>query len=203
MLLQSAQLPPAQVQRAWESLHRNLQLQAQIVDDLLDVSRIVTGKLSLERHPVDVLSILTESVEEAGIAAGAKGVSLRRTLPGGHAILPGDAGRLRQIFGNLLSNAVKFTPAGGTIDIEAAFQDDTLVIRITDSGVGMTPEFARNAFGRFTQADYSVRREHGGLGLGLAIAHELTARHGGSISASSPGLGRGSTFEVRLPINRR
>jgi PAS domain S-box-containing protein len=200
MLLQNAQLPPDQAQRAWESLHRNLQLQAQIVDDLLDVSRIVTGKLSLERTTLDPLGILAESVDEAGIAAAAKGVTIRRRLPAAPATMQGDANRLRQVFSNILSNAVKFTPSGGAIEVEAVRHADTLAIRISDTGAGMTPEFARNAFGRFTQADYSVRREHGGLGLGLAIAHELVVRHGGSIAASSPGLGRGSTFEVRLPL---
>ncbi|HXW04146.1 MAG TPA: PAS domain-containing sensor histidine kinase [Vicinamibacterales bacterium] len=202
-MLQQGGLDPHQTRRAWESLQRNLRLQAQIVEDLLDVSRIVTGKLTLQPVRCDALAILREAVEEALPSAARQGVHLSVALPPGPADVNGDSGRLRQVFGNLLANAVKFTPGGGRIDVEATVHGDRLVTRITDTGIGMSPEFARSAFDRFSQADYSVRREHGGLGLGLAIAYDLTVRHGGTMSATSPGPGQGSTFLVTLPLLHR
>jgi PAS domain S-box-containing protein len=200
MMLESGTLSPEQASRAWQSLHRNLHRQAYIVDDLLDVARIASGKLTLERSRIDALAVIRESAEEAEAAATAKGVRLARSIPPGTREVRGDADRLRQILGNLLSNAVKFTPEGGSVDIDVSVNGETLRIRITDTGIGMSPEFVRTAFDRFSQADRSVRREHSGLGLGLAIAHELTLRHGGTITASSPGPGCGSSFEVTLPV---
>jgi signal transduction histidine kinase len=112
----------------------------------------------------------------------------------------GDEGRLHQVINNLLSNAVKFTPAGGWVDVECGTAGRSVLVRISDSGIGMEPEFLGSVFDRFSQADTSIRREHAGLGLGLAIARELIARHGGTITAASAGKNKGSTFEVRLPL---
>lgn len=199
-LLQRGALTPEQEQRAWASLNRNLQLQAKIVEDLLDVSRIVTGKLALENTRLDIIGLLREAVDSSEVTATGKGLRVQLSVPDAPVYVMGDTDRLRQVFGNLLSNAVKFTPEGGRIDVTVTPDGQMVSITVTDTGIGMEPEFVERAFDRFSQADFTTRREHSGLGLGLAIAHELTVRHGGTLTARSEGPGRGSLFEVRLPL---
>jgi PAS domain S-box-containing protein len=199
-MLRSGTLTPDQAERAWNSLQRNLSLQAQIIEDLLDVSRIVTGKLSLDERPIDVRILLDEALEEITPLAMSKGLQLGITGTEAPATIIGDAVRLRQVLTNLLGNAVKFTPAGGRVSIDWRVEDGWVDIRVSDTGIGIDPDFLSQVFDRFSQADTTSRREFTGLGLGLAIARELVVRHGGTIAAHSDGTGRGSTFEIRLPL---
>jgi PAS domain S-box-containing protein len=196
--LRSGKLGPEDAGRAWDSLSRNVQLQARIIEDLLDVSRIVTGKLSLRSEPVDIDAVAKEAGDEIQTIAAVKGVHVTATCES-HARVLGDPVRLRQILANLLSNGVKFTPAGGRVELTCRRQDTRVLLQVTDTGIGIAPNIRGTLFDRFTQADSSVRRESGGLGLGLAIARELVGRHGGTIEAHSPGAGQGATFTVRLP----
>ncbi len=199
-MLRSGTLTPEQSERAWNSLQRNLALQAQIIEDLLDVSRIVTGKLSLEPRPLDVRKLLDDALEEITPLAMSKGLQLGLTGPDVAVTIVGDAIRLRQVLTNLLGNAVKFTPAGGRVSVESHTQDGWVDIKVTDTGIGIDQDFLSQVFDRFSQADTTARREFTGLGLGLAIARELIVRHGGQIRAHSDGRGRGATFEIRLPV---
>jgi PAS domain S-box-containing protein len=199
-MLRSGTLTPDQADRAWNSLQRNLALQAQIIEDLLDVSRVVTGKLSLEEEPIEVRRLLEDALEEITPLAMSKGLQLALAAPDAPVAIVGDAIRLRQVLTNLLGNAVKFTPGGGRVAVDARVEDGWVIIRVTDTGIGIDPDFLSQVFDRFTQADTTSRREFTGLGLGLAIVRELVMRHGGRISAHSGGRGKGSTFEIRLPI---
>lgn len=199
--LKGGHLDAGQQARAWDSLIRNVQAQARIIDDLLDVSRIVTGKLVLHRQPVSIQALLHSTVEEMRAVAERQQLDLEIRLPDEPVSVVADEGRLRQVFGNLLANAIKFTPPGGLIILEGERDGGSVLIRVRDTGAGIDPDFLPHIFDRFSQADPSVRREHGGLGLGLAIARELVVRHGGALTAASPGPGRGATFTVRLPLS--
>ena len=199
-MLRSGTLTPEQADRAWNSLQRNLALQAQIIEDLLDVSRIVTGKLSLDERPLEVRNVLDDALEEITPLAMSKGLQLGLTGPAVPVTINGDAIRLRQVLTNLLGNAIKFTPAGGRVAVDAHLDGAWVVIRVTDTGIGIDPDFLSQVFDRFSQADTTSRREFTGLGLGLAIARELIVRHGGRITARSDGRGQGSVFEIRLPV---
>ena len=198
-LLRGGRLDEMQAGRAWVSLQRNLALQARIIEDLLDISRVVTGRLTLDRRHVDFASIVRETVDEMAVAAAAKDVRVALEVAPGETMMMGDPARLRQIVTNLLSNAVKFTSAGGRIDVGLRVESDEVVLRVTDTGVGIAPDFLPHVFERFSQADSTARREFGGLGLGLAITRELVSLKGGTVSADSAGIGHGATFEVRLP----
>ena len=202
-MLRSGTLTPDQADRAWNSLQRNLALQAQIIEDLLDVSRIVTGKLSLDERPIDVRALLDEALEEITPLAMSKGLQLGLTGPDVAVTIVGDAVRLRQVLTNLLGNAVKFTPAGGRVSLDWRVEGGWVDIRVSDTGIGIDSDFLSRVFDRFSQADTTSRREFTGLGLGLAIARELVMRHGGTIGAHSDGYGRGATFEIRLPLHRQ
>jgi PAS domain S-box-containing protein len=201
-MLRGGRLDAVQADRAWDSLQRNLALQARIIEDLLDISRVVTGRLTLDRRHVDVAAIVRETVDENAAGARAKDVTLALEVISeapAYTSLIGDPARLRQIVTNLLSNAIKFTSAGGRVDVVLRASDEELVLRVTDTGVGISPEFLPRVFERFSQADSTSRREFGGLGLGLAITREIVTLKGGTISADSAGVGQGATFEVRLP----
>lgn len=202
-MLQSGTLSPEGTARSWASLNRNLQMLMQIIDDLLDISRIVTGKLALEIERLDAVALLREIIEEFKTAAEARGVDLSIDCAGDAAWIDADRGRFRQIFSNLLSNALKFTAEGGTIDVRCTSSDDTLRLDVIDTGIGIDPEFLPRLFERFSQGDATVQRTHAGLGLGLAITRELVSRHGGSVTATSGGPGRGATFSVVLPLTAR
>ena len=183
-----------------ELIRRNALAQAQLVGDLLDLSRIVTGKMRLEVRKVDVVEVMHDALAAVRPACDAKLIQLRHAIESGLEPLQADPGRLRQILWNLMSNAVKFTPEGGVIDVAIARADSHLELRVSDTGVGISAPFLPHLFERFRQADASASRTHGGLGIGLALVKELTEAHGGQVRAYSDGEGKGATFVVRLPI---
>ena len=181
-------------------IERNSRAQVKLIEDILDVSRIISGKLKLELRPIDLDGVLRAAVEVIRPAADAKSVALRADGSGGALVL-GDPDRLQQVLWNLLSNAVKFTPAGGHVDAAIERVGRNLRVVVTDSGKGIDPDFLPYVFERFRQADSSTTRRHGGLGLGLAIVRHVVELHGGSVRAASAGLDRGSTFVIKLPIH--
>jgi signal transduction histidine kinase/ActR/RegA family two-component response regulator len=181
-------------------IERNSRAQVKLIEDILDVSRIISGKLRLELRPIDLDGVLRAAIEVIRPAADAKSVALREGGSCGALVL-GDPDRLQQVLWNLLSNAVKFTPAGGHVDAAIERAGRNLRVVVTDSGKGIEPDFLPYVFERFRQADSSTTRRHGGLGLGLAIVRHVVELHGGSVRASSEGLDRGSTFVIKLPIH--
>jgi signal transduction histidine kinase len=199
-LLRAGPLNEQQKLRAAESIERAARSQAQLIEDLLDVSRIVTGKFRLKMQDVDVGSVLRMAVESLRLVAHAKQVVLTFAQPGTAAMVRGDADRLQQVFWNLLSNAVKFTPAGGCVDAQLEQTGDHIRIKIVDTGVGIAREFLPYVFDRFRQADSTSTRQHTGMGLGLAIVRHVVELHGGKVHADSPGENMGSTFTVTLPM---
>ena len=184
---------------AIEVIERNTRLQAQIVEDLLDVSRIISGKMTLETHDVVPSAVLRAAVDGVGGLAAAKGLQIELNILADVGTVRGDGGRLLQVFSNLLSNAVKFTPAGGRIVVAAWRDGGGLRVGVTDSGRGIDPALLPYVFEPFRQAEGASRRTHTGLGLGLAIVRHLVELHGGHVEAASPGLGQGATFTVWLP----
>ena len=184
--------------RALDGLDRNVKVQKQLINELLDVSRIERGKIELDRTTVDLRALLQESVEAVRADAAAKALSVDLTASA--ATVYGDYSRLRQISDNLLNNAVQFTPAGGRIAVSLSVSDGHAVVQIRDNGLGIEPAFLPHVFESFRQAPNSPDA-HGGLGLGLAIARQLAVLHGGAISADSDGVGHGATFTVRLPVS--
>ena len=199
-MLQSGSLETETAARAIETIQRNAKSQAQIIDDILDVSRIITGNLYLELNPVELAPVLEAAVNVVRPTADAKGIQIDLDFEPEPAAVPGDVNRLQQVFWNLLSNAVKFTPAGGRVTVGLHHVDSHVEITVTDTGQGITSQFLPFVFDRFRQADSTSTRRHGGLGLGLAIARHLVEIHGGSISARSGGAGTGAVFAVRLPL---
>ncbi|MGB7414714.1 MAG: ATP-binding protein, partial [Thermosynechococcaceae cyanobacterium] len=197
-LLQRGQLNEQKTAKAFEVIVRNAQAQAQLIDDLLDVSRILRGKLSLQREDVDLALVTRAALETGRLAAEAKSIEIHEQLA--TATVIGDVGRLQQIIWNLISNAVKFTPAGGRIEVGLQCQAAQALISIRDTGKGIPPEFLPYVFDRFRQEDSATTRQFGGLGLGLAIVRNLVELHGGTIDVDSPGEGQGATFTVALPL---
>jgi signal transduction histidine kinase len=198
-IIRTTDMDPATLERAIASIERNAQSQARVVEDLIELSRVVTGKLQLRTKPVDVRSVVEASLDVVRTAAQAKNVSLKANLAGSPVMVSGDRDRLQQVVWNLLSNAVKFTESGGTVAVDVTADQRSCAITITDTGIGISSEFLPHIFERFRQADQSTTREHGGLGLGLAIAKEITELHGGVLKASSGGRGHGSRFTLVLP----
>jgi len=188
--------------RALEAIRRNIHTQTQIVDDLLDVSAIIMGKLRLSIREVDADECMREALGTLRPAAEAKGIELEYLLDPGPVFVSADPARLQQIAWNLLSNSIKFTNRGGRVGLRLRLDDGRVVISVSDTGCGIAPEFLPHVFDRFSQADGSISRAHGGLGLGLAIVRHLTELHGGVVEAESEGEGRGATFTVRLPAAR-
>lgn len=186
--------------RGVEAIHRNALTQKQLIDDLLDMSAIVSGKLRLELGTVDLVRIAESAADAVAPLAQPKQVRIERRLGAGPAWVKGDAVRLQQVIWNLLSNAVKFSREGGDVRLEVLAEGDRWLCRVTDRGVGIAPAFLQHVFERFRQQDSSTRRRHGGLGLGLGIVKQLVEAHGGEVSAHSDGEGRGARFEVRLPV---
>jgi signal transduction histidine kinase/ActR/RegA family two-component response regulator len=197
-VLRASAVSPATEARALESIERNARAQARLIEDLLEVSRIVTGKLRLQVRPADLAAIVDSAVEVVQPAAAAKRITLTPEITARPAMTSGDPDRLQQVVWNLLSNAVKFTLPGGDIMVRLR-RDNGYVLTVVDDGIGFDPAFVPHMFEPFRQADGSASREHGGLGLGLAIVRQITELHGGTVSASSAGHGQGATFEVRLP----
>ena len=193
--------PPREMrEQAYDVIGRNTRAQTQIVNDLLDVSRITSGKLGLELRPLDLREVLRAAIETVEPTARVKGVILESALPARPAYSVGDPDRLQQVAWNLISNAVKFTPRGGQVTVELNRQDSCYVIEVRDSGAGIEPEFLPFVFERFRQADASSTRRNGGLGLGLSIVRYLVEQHGGGCEVESQGAGTGATFRARLPI---
>jgi len=199
-MMRLGKLTPANVERAVETIYRNAKSQSQLVADLLDVSRIISGKLRLDVRTVDLLYIVNAAIDSIRPAADAKGIRLQAILDSAVGPISGDADRLQQIVWNLLTNAVKFTPKGGRIQVQLQRVNSHVEIVVTDSGIGISKEFLPHVFDRFRQADASSTRIHGGLGLGLSIVHQLVDLHGGSVSVESEGEGKGATFTISLPF---
>ena len=199
-MLRLGKLTPPNTERAIETIYRNAKSQAQLVADLLDVSRIISGKLQLDVRPVDLLSIINAAIDSIRPAADAKDIRLQAVLDPAAGQIHGDGDRLQQIVWNLLTNAVKFTPKGGRIQVKLQRIDSQVEIVVSDSGVGISKDFLPYVFDRFRQADASTTRIHGGLGLGLSIVHQLVDLHGGSVSVASEGEGKGATFTISLPF---
>jgi signal transduction histidine kinase/ActR/RegA family two-component response regulator len=185
--------------RALHVIERNAAAQKKIIDDMLDMARIVAGKLRLEMQPVDLLSVVLAAVDVVMPSATAKRITLHTSLDPKTPRVLGDQDRLQQVIWNLLSNALKFTPSGGTIDVRLAIAGKSARIVVSDTGQGITQEFLPEVFERFRQNDASSARRHGGLGLGLALVHELVELHGGTVSAASEGHNKGATFTIDLP----
>ena len=198
-LLRTGPLDESQKQRATEAIERAARSQAQLIEDLLDVSRIVTGKFRLVKQDVDVGRVLQLAIDSLRLVAQAKQLTINLSREGESARISGDPDRLQQVFWNLLSNAVKFTPAGGRVDVRLRPAAEDVSITVTDTGVGIDPEFLPYVFERFRQADSTSTRQHSGMGLGLAIVRHVVDLHGGSVRADSAGEGRGSVFTVVLP----
>ncbi|MFL6604643.1 MAG: response regulator [Steroidobacteraceae bacterium] len=198
-LLRTRRLDEPTQERALETIERNARAQKRLIEDLLDVSRIVTGKVALEIMPVDPRRVVEAALETMAPAAQAKQITVVPLLDTGVATVRGDFARLQQIVCNLLSNAIKFTPSGGKVDVCLAHRNEEAEISVSDSGQGIKPEFLPLVFDRFRQEDGSISRRHGGLGLGLAIVRHLVELHAGSVEAFSAGEGKGSRFVVRLP----
>jgi signal transduction histidine kinase len=191
---------PSKQARAMEILERNAQVLTQIVEDVLDVSRIISGKLRLNVQQVDLSSVVEDAIGTIMPAADAKGVRIETDIDGAVPHVAGDPERLQQVAWNLLTNAVKFTPRGGVILVRLAQDEAHAQLIVSDTGRGIAPDFLPHLFERFRQADSRFSREHGGLGLGLAIASEIVATHGGTIDAQSGGEGTGARFTVALPL---
>ncbi|OCQ89948.1 hypothetical protein BCD64_18585 [Nostoc sp. MBR 210] len=198
-LLQTRQFDAAKTAEALATIERNAKLQCQLIDDLLDVAKILRGKLNIDEAPVNLVFVLESALDTVRTAAVAKSILLHSTLPPIGQV-SGDSARLQQIFWNLLSNAIKFTPAGGRVDVQLQRVDNQAQITISDTGKGIKPDFLPHIFESFRQEDASTTRKYGGLGLGLAIVQYLVEAHGGTIQADSPGEGQGAIFTVTLPL---
>jgi len=200
LLRSPGSLPPEQVTRGLEAIERNATIQTQIVSDVLDISRITSGKVRLSPRRVDVRDVVTAAVDTTRLAAEAKRIDLQSTLPPDPQVVWADADRLQQVVLNLLSNAVKFTPPRGRVEATLTARDSRIALTVRDNGMGIAPEFLPHVFETFRQADASSSRTHGGLGLGLAIVKRLVELHGGQVSAQSEGEGRGTAVTVTLPV---
>jgi signal transduction histidine kinase/ActR/RegA family two-component response regulator len=199
-LLRDNDFDPASMAKALTTIERNAKLQAQLIEDLLDISRIVSGKLHLDRRPSNLAPIIKAATEAMRPAAEAKEISLIASLGSADRPVMIDTDRIQQVIGNLLSNAVKFTPPGGRIEVRLEQSESEAMISVRDTGIGISPEFLPHVFERFRQADGGSARKYGGLGLGLSIVRRLVELHNGSVMVESPGEGRGATFMVKMPL---
>ncbi|HXT64627.1 MAG TPA: response regulator [Pyrinomonadaceae bacterium] len=198
-LMRSKKLNEEEVARALQTIERNARSQSQLIDDLLDVSRIITGKLSIDRGRVNLAKVIDAALDATRPLAEAKQIQFINSTTEKESFVLGDPTRLQQIFWNLFSNAVKFTPQGGQVNIAAQTAHSRISVSVADTGVGIKPEFLPFIFDRFRQADGSTTREHGGLGLGLAIVRHLVELHGGTVQVESDGIDCGTTFTVTIP----
>ncbi|MEB3216873.1 MAG: ATP-binding protein [Nostocales cyanobacterium 94392] len=199
-LLRANKLPPHRIDQALETIERNAALQAEMIRDLLDVSRILRGKLQLNPVNVDLINIINAAIETVRLAADTKSIQIITNLPPETAFIKGEPNRLQQIFWNLLSNAVKFTPSGGTVNVELNQENKQAKVQVSDTGKGISSDFLPYVFDYFRQENSSSTRNAGGLGLGLAIVRHLVELHGGQIQVESPGIGKGTTFTVEIPL---
>lgn len=199
-ILRAGDMSAESVERAVEVIHRNVQTQNRLIEDILDVSRIITGKMTLETKPVELTNVIEAALEVARPAAIAKHITINTSFDNDSNFVSGDSNRLQQIIWNVVNNAVKFTPSGGRVDVTLNQTDHHAEVEIKDSGEGIAQEFLPFVFERFRQADGKHNRKHGGLGLGLAIVRHLTEMHGGTVAAHSDGEGLGATFKINLPL---
>ena len=199
-MLQRANLDEETQTRALETIERNAKSQAQLIEDILDVSRMISGKMRLQMAPVDIASVIKTAVDAVQLAANSKDIDLQITLGSPSRYVLGDSNRLQQVVWNLLSNAIKFTPAGGRVAVRFEVDGSHARITVSDTGQGIGEEFLPHVFERFRQADGASTRIHGGLGLGLALVRHLVELHGGTVAARSDGRGRGAAFIVELPL---
>jgi signal transduction histidine kinase/ActR/RegA family two-component response regulator len=199
-MLGSGGLDEANTRRAIETIERNAKMQSKLIEEVLDVSRIVSGKMKLEVRPIDLTGLVEAAIDAVLPAAEAKGIRLQRVLDSGANMVSGDSARLQQVVWNLLANAIKFTPKGGRVQVRLERINSHVEIVVTDSGQGINPDILPFVFDRFRQADSSTTRTHGGLGLGLAIVRHLVELHGGSVEVESAGAELGATFTVKLPL---
>jgi PAS domain S-box-containing protein len=199
-MLRTGKLDEENRARALESIERNATLQSKLIDDLLDVSRIITGKLTLDRRPLEIAHVVSDAVNTVRPAADAKNIAIETSFDVDAEPVFGDANRLQQVVWNLLSNAVKFTPKNGRIEVALQRVNSEVQVSVGDSGEGISSEFLPYVFDRFSQGDGKSTRSHSGLGLGLAIVRQLVELHGGTVKAHSDGPGRGATFKLRLPV---
>lgn len=200
-LLRGDQIADDQRPKALATIERNAVAQSQLINDLLDVSRIISGKMRLDLVPVELVGVIEAALDVVRPAADAKGVSLHAIIDPSASHVTGDSSRLQQVVWNLLANAVKFTPKGGRVTLRLVRVESFVEIVVTDNGAGIGPDFLPHVFDRFRQADGATTRSHGGLGLGLAIAKNIVELHGGSVRVESEGLGKGASFIVRLPMS--
>jgi CheY-like chemotaxis protein len=199
-MIRNGEVEGSSATRAIETIERNARSQARLIDDLLDVSRIITGNLRLDLHPLNLAPIVEAAVDALRPTADVKGIQLRTEFVSGDCLVKGDPNRLRQVIWNLLSNAIKFTQRGGVVVINLKCIGSTARLAVADTGEGISSEFLPYVFDRFRQAEGSISRKQGGLGLGLAVVRHLVELHGGTITAESAGLAQGSVFTVELPI---
>jgi signal transduction histidine kinase/CheY-like chemotaxis protein len=198
-MLRQRTLSEEKVLRALETIERNAKSQAQLIEDILDISRIITGKLRLQVRPVNLVPVIESAIESVRLAAEAKSIRLQSRLDSQAGLLLGDANRLQQVVWNLLSNALKFTPKDGRVEIRLERVNSHAEITVSDTGLGISSDFLPFVFDRFRQHDSTTTRSYGGLGLGLAIVRQLVELHGGTVTVVSPGIGQGTTFTVTLP----
>ena len=199
-MLRSGKLQSEKTQKAFDTIERNVRAQGRLIDDLLDVSRIISGKLLIEPSRIEIAKIVEAAAESIGPTAEDKGVNFKTTLAPEAGMVLGDPDRLQQAIWNLLTNAVKFTPEGGHVELRLTRVNFQIEIAVIDDGPGITPDFLPHVFDRFRQKDATTARQHGGLGLGLAIVRHLAELHGGSVRVESEGEGRGATFTITLPV---
>src|SRR5262245_54809429 len=198
-MLRSGKLQSEKMQKAFDTIERNVRSQARLIDDLLDVSRIISGKLLIEPRQIEIAKVAEAAAESIGPTAAEKGVNFNTTLAPESGMISGDPDRLQQAIWNLLSNAVKFTPEGGNVELRLTRVNSKIEIAVSDDGQGISHDFLPHVFDRFRQQDSTTARQHGGLGLGLAIVRHLVELHGGSVRVESAGEGRGATFTITLP----
>ena len=199
-MLRAGMVASDKLPRTFETIERNTTSLAKMVEDILDVSRVVTGKMRLNMQPVELPLVVHDAVATVTPAADAKGIRLETTVDPQVGAVSGDPDRLRQVVWNLLSNAVKFTPKRGRIQVRVERVNSSVEIVVSDTGIGIRADFLPHIFERFRQADSRSAREQAGLGLGLAIVRNLVELHGGAVHATSGGEGQGATFRVRLPL---
>jgi signal transduction histidine kinase/ActR/RegA family two-component response regulator len=201
-LMSTSRLDPARTRDGLQAIQHSAELQSRLIEDLLDVSRTLCGKLQLQTQEIELATATQAAVAVVQPMAQAKHIKLETFIDPAAGIVRADPDRVQQVVWNLLGNAIKFTPAGGSVSINLQREDAQVAIRVIDTGQGIAADFVPHVFDRFRQADAAPARRHGGLGLGLAITHQLVELHGGSIVVQSEGVGRGATFTVRLPLAR-